>query len=214
MNKFAHINTWLFDLDDTLYAPSKFSKHMFENLHSSLSRHLNMSADEVSVLCKSLSKKYNALPFTGLHRDTDLDMESFIKEGFDLDTSLLKRCPQTKEILENLEGRKVVFTNSPKCHAGKILEVLDYIHIFSDIYDVRAFNFDTKPMVEPYNVVLKGLNVDPEKCVMIEDSYKNLITAKKLGMTTVYVYGTEDVDPNIVDYKYGTLLEFLEDIKV
>ncbi|MFT7434045.1 MAG: putative hydrolase of the HAD superfamily [Alphaproteobacteria bacterium] len=214
LNKFAHIDTYIFDLDDTLYSPKNgFSQQMFQKQRTSLSRLLNLSEIETGDLCKTLALKYKALPFTGLHRDTELDMNAFIEEGFDLDFSQLQSCAETKLTLETLPGRKVVFTNSPACHAEKALKALDYVHVFDNIYNVQQFDFATKPMLEPYHIVLNNLNADPQKCVMIEDSYKNLITAKALGMTTVYVHGTEEVDPDIVDYKYDTLLEFLKDME-
>ena len=81
------------------------------------------------------------------------------------------------------------------------------------MFDVTAFDFESKPNLAPYHHVLDKLNEKPENCIMVEDSLKNLKTAKNLGMTTVYVYGTEEDVEGIADYSYATLLDFLKDSK-
>tara|TARA_R110000868_G_scaffold218576_2_gene469344 strand:+ start:267851 stop:268498 length:648 start_codon:yes stop_codon:yes gene_type:complete len=211
MGQFSHVKVWIFDLDDTLYAPEAFSAHMTHTIRTTLARHLGLTMEECSAYCQKLIKTHGGAPFTGLHREAAVDMDSFISEGFDLDTSLLKSCLQTKDALMSLKGRKVVFTNSPSCHAGKVLTALDYVDIFEKIFDVTMFDFDSKPNLAPYDFVLKSLGVAGTECVMVEDSLKNLKTAKGLGITTVYVHGDKPDTEGVADYIYDNVLDFLHD---
>ena len=49
-----------------------------------------------------------------------------------------------------------------------------------------------KPDRKIYNYVLKKLKVEPEECVIIDDSEKNLVYPKKLGMITVHFKSFRD----------------------
>jgi putative hydrolase of the HAD superfamily len=214
MSKFSHIKTWIFDLDDTLYAPSTgFSAHMASVQKQSLSGLLKTDISGVTALLKSLVKKHGGAPFTGLHKEKSIDMDRFIEEGFQLDHSLLKACDLSQKILLNIQGRKVIFTSSPKNHVDKVLHRLEYQHIFSDenIFDVTRLDFETKPNQVPYDFVLNSLSEVAENCVMVEDNLKNLEIAKDMGMTTVAVH-VDGEKPSYVDFSYITLIDFLEDV--
>lgn len=214
MSKFSHIKTWIFDLDDTLYAPSTgFSKHMVEVQRQSLARLLNCDISDVQTLLKNLVMKHGGAPFTGLHKENLIDMDSFIKEGFKLNYSLLTPCETSKNILKNIRGRKVVFTNSPINHVHKVLIHRGFQHAFlpENIFDVTRLDFQTKPKKEPYDFVLNTLVESARNCIMIEDNLENLKAAKELGMTTVSVH-VAGVKESYVDFSYANLVEFLEDV--
>ena len=53
-----------------------------------------------------------------------------------------------------------------------------------------------KPEVEAFQKVLDDIGVKAEDCVMFEDSFRNIVTAKKLGMKTVFVAG-EDAEQGL-----------------
>lgn len=215
MAKFSHVKTWLFDLDDTLYAPETgFSKYMANHQRATLAKLLNTDIASIQVLTSKLIQKYGGAPFTGLHQEGVLDMDAFIDEGFRLDHGKIEKCEMTKKMLLNISGRKVVFTNSPKSHADNILKTLEYQNIFSDehIFDVTRLEFETKPLKSSYEKVLVALNEVAEHCILVEDSLKNLEMAKSMGMTTVSVYHNGE-KPNYVDYAYLTLKDFLQDVE-
>lgn len=213
MSKFAHIKTWLFDLDDTLYAPATgFSKHMAEVQHQSLAKMLGVDLLGIKTVLTDLVAKHGGAPFTGLYKEKSIDMDAFIEEGFVLRHDMLEPCALTRAMLESMQGRKVIFTNSPKNHANNILKRLGYEHIFEDeyIFDVTRLNFETKPKIEPYQKVLTDLKEEPQNCLLIEDSLANLKTAKELGMTTVSVHVSGE-KLAYVDYAYEDIQSFLAD---
>ncbi len=211
---FSDQTVWLFDLDDTLYAPQTgFAKAMGLVQHQALANQLNVTVTEVKPILTGLVEQYGGAPFTGLHKTKMIDMDRFIEEGFDLNYSSLKPDLDVLAYLKVLPGRKVVFTNSPQCHAQKVLKALGLNSVFdeADIFDVVRLNFESKPKKSAFEFVLAELAVAPENCVMIEDSLSNLKVAKDYGMTTVSVYA-EGQKPPYVDFAHTDLKSFLSNV--
>ena len=76
-----------------------------------------------------------------------------------------------------------------------------------------------KPSMEPYEKLVKKFNIIPEETVFIEDIAKNLESAKKLGMKTVWLindeyWGKKDSDKNYIDLKIKNLSSFLKEINI
>lgn len=208
---FSDKTVWLFDLDDTLYAPQTgFAKAMGLVQHQALANQLNVTVTEVKPILTELVEQYGGAPFTGLHKTKMIDMDRFIEEGFELDYPSLKSDLDVVAYLKALPGRKVIFTNSPQCHAQKVLKALGLDSIFkaADIFDVVRLNFESKPKRSAFEFVLAELAVAPQNCVMIEDSLSNLKVAKDFGMTTVSVYAKGQKSP-FVDHGYPDLKSFL-----
>lgn len=213
MSKFSHITAWLFDLDDTLYAPKTgFSKHMSKVQHQALADQLNIDMEQVRPYLLALVEKHGGAPFTGLFKESAIDMDLFIEEGFKLDHGMLSECAETASSLDKLHGRKFIFTNSPKVHAENVLKALGLSEVFDvqSIFDVTRLAYDSKPLKSSFKKVLVEVGESGENCAMIEDSLPNLKMAKSLGMTTVWVHGEGD-KPDYVDYAYSEILTFLKD---
>ena len=211
---FSDQTVWLFDLDDTLYAPQTgFAKAMGLVQHQALAKQLDVDVAEVKPILTKLVEQYGGAPFTGLHKTKMIDMDRFIDEGFDLNYPSLKADLDVVAYLKALPGRKVVFTNSPQCHAQKVLKALGLNSVFDEagIFDVVRLNFESKPKSSAFDFVLSQLGVAPQNCVMVEDSLSNLKVAKDFGMTTVSVYA-EGQKPPFVDHGYPDLKSFLSNV--
>jgi putative hydrolase of the HAD superfamily len=59
--------------------------------------------------------------------------------------------------------------------------------VFRATYSVENLRFQPKPMLAGFRTLLRAERLDPKRCIMVEDSLPNLISAKKLGMKTVWV---------------------------
>ena len=213
MSKFSHVTAWLFDLDDTLYAPETgFSKHMSKVQHQALAGQLNIDMKQVKPYLLALVEKHGGAPFTGLFKENAIDMDLFIEEGFKLDHGMLSECAETVSSLNKLHGGKFIFTNSPKVHAENVLKALGLSGVFDiqSIFDVTRLDYDSKPLKSSFEKVLIEIGEPGESCAMIEDSLPNLKMAKSFGMTTVWVHGEGD-KPDYVDYAYTDILTFLKD---
>jgi putative hydrolase of the HAD superfamily len=81
--------------------------------------------------------------------------------------------------------------------------VLDVQAHFELVIDIKEINYLSKPHPLAYKRVLELLDLPGESCILVEDSPRNLIPAKDLGMTTILVGGS---GPSLaVDYAVPTI---------
>ncbi len=107
-------------------------------------------------------------------------------------------------MLESLPQKKWIFTNADADHAKRVLKVLGIEDCFSGIIDVRALDFLCKPDRKAYVRALDlAGEANPENCVLLDDSIRNLTPAHQLGYTTVLVGSTEQYQA--ADYSIESL---------
>ena len=185
----------IFDLDNTLYAPER---ELFSLIDVRINRYMvevvGIPAPEVDALRRKYWQLYG-VTLQGLIRHHGVDPEDYLTYVHDVDvTTRLDPDPQLRQVLEALPQRKTVFTNGSVCHADRVLAALGIEDLFESIYDIRVAGYLPKPYPDPYHAVLARLGVEPQRCIMIEDSRENLQTAKTLGMGTVLVGAGETPD--------------------
>lgn len=69
--------------------------------------------------------------------------------------------------------------------------------IFDGVIGAHAMGDICKPQPGAFQTALKSSGADPSKTAMFEDSFKNLRTAKSLGMTTVFITGETAKEENV-----------------
>ena len=108
-------------------------------------------------------------------------------------------------MLQSLHGRKCVFTNAPRTYALSVLDLLGIADCFDLVFSVESTKFHAKPSVQGFQMLLKTIKAKPSNCVMLEDNLSALMTAKRLGMQTIWV--TRKMQkPNFVDYRLSHVL--------
>ena len=80
-------------------------------------------------------------------------------------------------------------------------------------------NYIPKPEIRPYEQIIDIFNINPSSSAMFDDIAKNLVPAKKVGFTSVWVdAGYENFSDDIqaskdyLDYSTRNLSSFLKDI--
>ena len=80
-------------------------------------------------------------------------------------------------------------------------------------------NYIPKPEIKPYQQIIDLFNIDSKSSAMFDDIAKNLVPAKKVGFTPVWVdAGYENFSDDIkaskeyLDYQTRDLSLFLKDI--
>ena len=86
-----------------------------------------------------------------------------------------------------------------------LIEFIEH-SLFAAVYSVESLNFQPKPMLAAYRNLLRVERLSPRRCIMVEDSLANLVTAKTLGMKTVWV-STGLRDSPSVDVKVRSVRE-------
>lgn len=206
-----HIDTWLFDLDNTLYpASSGFMGEIEKRMTAYVERVTGLPRDEAYKLQKKYLADYG-LTLGGLVAHHGVDPADFHTIFHDLPLEILTHDAALLAALERLPGRRLIFTNADDFHARRVLDHLALSHLFSEIFHIGSADYVPKP--DPANLARIAADhlLDPAKTVFFEDSERNLAPAAAVGMTTVLVgpHAEASTAP-FVHYKTDNLALFLD----
>jgi putative hydrolase of the HAD superfamily len=192
---FAHVETWVFDLDNTLY-PHHLNlwQQVDERIRDYISRFLKITKEEAFRLQKDYYKRYGT-SMRGMMTEHGMDPDEFLEFVHQIDHSPLTPDPDLGDALERLPGRKLILTNGTRKHANAVLSRLDIDRHFEDVFDIAAADLEPKPLPQVYDRFLERHGIDPGRAAMFEDLARNLEIPHALGMTTVLVVpeGTREV---------------------
>lgn len=213
---------WIFDLDNTMYDINlglfkKISNRITDFIMSKYS----LDIDQAKKIQKEYYLKYG-LTLRGLIVEKKLEPEEFLDYVHDVEHPELEKNDQLISKIRLLEGKKIIFTNATSKHAKKILKILELEHDFDKIIDIKDLDYIPKPDKRSYKKLLECLNLNKEnldKTIFFEDTVKNLIPAKELGITTVWMKNSINEKDfikncNFIDYSFNNLNEFLDTIKM
>lgn len=199
---------WLFDLDNTLHnATPHIFPHINRSMREYIERHLGVDKDEANRIRQRYWTRYGAT-LLGLIRHHNIDPHHFLWETHqfpDLQRMLVFEKPLL-HTLKRLPGRKILFSNAPRHYTKAILDLTGLGQCFAAVYTVESLKFQPKPMPAGFRALLHAERLDPRRCIMVEDSLPNLVTAKKLGMRTVLVSTNSRQSP-YVDVKVSSVLQ-------
>ena len=211
---------WIFDLDNTIY---DINAGVFEKISSRITEYiitaLSVTREEANLVRSNMYKKYG-LTLTGLMREYGISPDEYLYYIHDVTHPELKYDEQLKLKLNNLSGRKFIYTNASQDHAKNILSAMGIDSEFEKILDIKATGYLPKPDPKSYNIMLKSFDISINEIgnsIFIEDTAKNLKPAKLLGLKTVWIendFNLQDYREHSgsVDYKYSDLNSFLNDI--
>ena len=181
------IDSWVFDLDNTLYPASvNLFAQIDVRIKAFIADLLRMNPDEAFALQKEYYHQYGT-SLRGLMNNHGVDPDVFLDFVHDIDHSVLNPNPALEQALAALPGRKLVYTNGSTGHAERTLERLGIAAHFSEIFDIRASRFVPKPDPRAYADFIARHVVDPHRAAMFEDLPRNLKPAVDLGMIGVWV---------------------------
>ena len=199
---------WLFDLDNTLHdATPHIFPHINRSMTAYLQEHLQLSEEEANVMRVDYWQRYGAT-LTGLmkHHGTDPDHFLWHTHQFPELHNMVLREPRLRNVLKQLPGKKVVFSNAPEHYAKAVLKLLRIDDLFDDVFAIEHSRYQPKPQTAGFRRLLRKHRLHASQCVMVEDSAENLQTAKRLGMRTVWVSDALRA-PSYVDVKIRDVLE-------
>jgi putative hydrolase of the HAD superfamily len=186
------IETWIFDLDNTLYPASC---RLFDRIHARMqlfiAERLELMPEAALAVQKSYFRQYGTT-LRGLMTVDKVDPYEFMRFVHNVDLSCVPKDPRLAAALAALPGRKLVHTNGTATHAERLLAHLDIAASFSGIVDITDAGFEPKPAPAGYRELLRRHAVPPGTALMVEDIARNLVPAAALGMTTAWLRGTVD----------------------
>ncbi|RJF76957.1 pyrimidine 5'-nucleotidase [Rhodopseudomonas palustris] len=184
---FDHVETWVFDLDNTLYPHHvNLWQQVDVRIRDFVADWLKVSAEEAFRIQKDYYKRYGTT-MRGMMTEHGVSADDYLAYVHAIDHSPLEPNPAMGEAIASLPGRKLILTNGSVAHAGKVLERLGIGHHFEAVFDIVAAELEPKPAAQTYQRFLTLHGVDPAKAAMFEDLARNLTVPHQLGMTTVLV---------------------------
>ncbi|WRX22045.1 Haloacid dehalogenase-like hydrolase - like 8 [Theobroma cacao] len=204
----------LFDLDDTLY-PS--TTGLAQGLKKNIDEKFGLSETKASSLRVELFKTYGST-LAGL-RALGYDIDADDYHGFvhgRLPYAMIKPDPQLRNLLRSITQRKIIFTNSDRVHAIKVLKRLGLEDCFDQIICFETLNPNLpkstrpdefpvvlKPSMDAMKIALDVSHVDPGRTLFFDDNVRNIAAGKALGLWTCLVGKT--VKTKEADYAIETV---------
>lgn len=186
------VETWIFDLDNTLYPASC---RLFEQVQARMNRYicerLSLSPEAAAELRRTYFREHGTT-LRGLMMMDRIDPHEFLAFVHDVDLACVPPDPALVAAIGGLRGRKIVHTNASVRHAERLLDHLGLRHAFCGVVDIVAADFDPKPALVGYRLLLQRHAVEPKRALMVEDIARNLAPAAALGMTTAWISNSLD----------------------
>ncbi len=222
--RFAHVEDWVFDLDNTLYPHhTNLFSQIDVKMTAYVSELLTLPREEARKLQKELYLEYGTT-LAGLMARHQIDSDDFLQKVHAIDYSWLAPDPALGDAIKTLPGRKFIFTNGSRSHAESTARQLGILDHFDDIFDIVAAGLTPKPALQSYDRFIDLHRIVGPNAVMFEDLARNLVVPKSLGMTTVLIVPRNfeptfseiwECDPafdDAVDYVTDDLTGFLDNL--
>ena len=220
---FRHVTDWIFDLDNTLYrADNGIFAQIESRMTDYVERLMGLPRDEARVVQKALYRVHGTT-LNGLMREHGVDAEDYLAYVHDIELGDLAPDGRLVAAISRLPGRRFVFTNGCRDHATRILARIGMTGLFEAVWDIRSMDFVPKPQAPAYASVVAAGGVVCEQAAMFDDIARNLVPARALGMTTVWLktdspWGKHgpmmDVAPGDIDHETDNLTHFLHSIRI
>jgi len=199
---------WVFDLDNTLHdASARIFPSMHAQINEYLRRHFELDEAGANEMRRGFWLRYGTT-LNGLMRHHGTDPRRFLAEThrFPELADMVVHENALRHALALLGGRKLVFSNAPRHYVEGVLRAIGVARWFDAVYTIEDARFRGKPAAHGFHLLLRKHDLDPHRCAFVDDSLDNLRTAKRLGMSTVWV-SREKRRMSFVDLRVGSVLE-------
>ncbi|KAG7573320.1 HAD-like superfamily [Arabidopsis suecica] len=218
---FSPINCLIFDLDDTLY-PLKtgIAPAVKKNIDDFLVEKFGFSESKASSLRVELFKTYGSTlaGLRALGHDVHPDEYHSVVHGR-LPYGSIEPNKKLRNLLNKIKQRKIIFTNSDRNHAVKVLKKLGLQDCFEEMICFETMNPNLfgsttrpdehpvvlKPSLTAMDICIRVANVDPRRTVFLDDNIHNITAGKSVGLRTILVGRAEKMKD--ADYAVETVTE-------
>ncbi|MGJ8547062.1 MAG: pyrimidine 5'-nucleotidase [Sulfitobacter sp.] len=184
---FSHVDTWVFDLDHTLYPPSARLFDLIEvRMTKWVMQTLGVAQPEADRLRALYWRQYGTT-LAGLMREHGVDPAPYLVDVHDISMDSLTPDPELAARIRALPGRRIVYTNGSAPYAERVLAARGLSGLFDAIYGVEHAQFLPKPEQGAYDIVFGLDGLTPTRAAMFEDDARNLAVPHGLGMACVHV---------------------------
>jgi putative hydrolase of the HAD superfamily len=190
VDSFHHVDTWVFDLDNTLY-PSECNlfAQVDMRMGAFIADYLGVPFEEARYLQKHYYRRFGTT-LSGLMSVHGMEPGPFLDYVHDIDLSVVAEAPRLRAAIERLPGRKLIFTNGTVAHAERVAAKVGVLDLMDGICDIVGCGYTPKPHAGAFAAFLDRHAVVPRSAAMFEDMPHNLEVPHTLGMRTVLIRST------------------------
>lgn len=208
----AHVTTWIFDLDNTLYPPgSGIFDHVGERMTDYVADKLGLSRAAAAQLRDHYWQLYGTT-LAGLIHEHGMEPMDYLRRVHDVPLDTLAPDPALAAAIADLPGRRIVHTNGSADYAGRVLAARGLDRLFDAVYGVENANFHPKPDRAAFDAIAVQDGLDPTRAAMFEDDPRNLLAPHQMGMATIHVAPAPAPAPHI-HHHTDDLAHFLRRLK-
>lgn len=184
---FAHVEAWVFDLDNTLYpADIRLFDQIERRMTDYVMRTLAVDEPEADRLRRHYWETHGTT-LAGLMGEHGIDPAPYLAEVHDIDLTAVLPHAALRDAIARLPGRKVVFTNGSREHARRVTGAIGLDGVFDRLYGFEDAGHVPKPQAAAFAAVFGLDGLAPARAAMFEDDHRNLAVPHALGMRTVLV---------------------------
>ncbi len=200
----------IFDLDGVIVDTAKYHFIAWQEVARQLGIHFTKKDNE---LLKGVSrvKSLDIILELGQKSLNQTEKDAILKAKNEHYLALISQMnedemlPGIKDLLWDLKQKNIPFAlGSASKNARRILEALNITDWFTAIVDGNDVS-KAKPDPEVFLTAAKGLGMQPEHCVVVEDAQAGILAAKNAGMKAIGIGQAESLqqaDMVLPDTKY------------
>lgn len=211
---FPAIDTWIFDLDNTLYPAScDLFALIDERMNLYLRQMFNVDQGKAHRIQKQYFREHGTT-LSGLMTLHGTDPHHFLDFVHDIDLDRVSENLALRDALMALPGRRLVFTNGDVPYAERVIGALGLETCFEAVHDIHAMDYQPKPHPSAYDGLCRAWGITPTSALFAEDMARNLKPAKDIGMTTLWINnGSEQAGgeacPSFIDHETHDITAWL-----
>lgn len=211
VDKFSHVEHWVFDLDNTLYPPEA---RLFDQIEKKMTtwvmEALGVARLEADRLRRHYWEKYGTT-LAGLMQEHGVDPGPYLTDVHDISFASLSPDTKLRDAIGNLPGRKIVYTNACRPYAENVLEARGLSGLFEGVFGVEHAEFRPKPERQAFETVFAAAGIVPSRAAMFEDDPRNLAAPHEMGMRTVHVAPAQE-DAAHIQFHTNDIAGFLAEL--
>jgi putative hydrolase of the HAD superfamily len=186
-DRFSHVTTWVFDLDNTLYPPeTRLFDQIDRRINAWVMRILRVDAAQADRVRHDYWRRYGTT-LAGLMAEHSMSPEGYLEDVHDIDFTVLRPDPALRAGIAALPGRRIIYTNGSAPYAERVVAARGLDGVFDAVYGVEHAGYLPKPEPQAFAAVFARDGLAPDVAAMFEDDARNLAAPHAMGMRTVHV---------------------------
>src|SRR6202051_2654927 len=163
---FSHIDTWVCDLDNTLYPHHvNLWQQVDKRIGEFVSAWLKVSPEQARRVQKDYYRRYGTT-MRGMMTEHGVRADDYLAYVHEIDHSPLEPNPAMGAAIARLPGRKLILTNGSTDHVDAVLKRLCLFAPFEEGFDIIAAELEPKPAARTYDKFLTRHDVEPGTAAM------------------------------------------------